>query len=1028
MEEAAAPPAVVAIGEQNIDPSLRSQAQHTASLSNVASPPERLPDGRLVPRETYHAYLLSIKRKKCLVGTCASLSISHPKRASLERLRDALLDYWYSPTGNGVAPLPSPPPHTPPPRIPASPTHGTTAATPIHGTAAATPAFALPSTGDETYDGDDELLRNQFYVDCNAAADVFAYDRGAEDGDEEDDELEDATLFSFDMDDPVDFTSYQRSMRVDAAKRFEENRRAGGRRTQKSVIRSWELFLADARADGRVPDEIVDEHSLLVFINYTADRPKRSRKGEYIPGTRVGASQIKKEFFGALRIRKVQDAADPTLATRRPAATVHVYDLVKARMNEALISARLGLIPNEDAPDIVANTFLASVTDQQLQDIGYGFLQHRELRSAINGHLAWTLQNGSGNRGDDVRALKLCELQPYQMKHPNNQQTIFVVLGLQSEEKAGIRNMQTTVNPSYRVWMAHENPLMCPLGALAMHFHQLFDHFRLAEKLDIDWLVNKTWRQVRLIWGSSPTKTYTDSNLHNLYAKAFKKADFESTIKAHLPRHLIGYMQERFGVDPFETSKLGWRHGTYQTTYAPNLPKQANLACHGYMEHEYYDPVWCKVSVPAEFLNRVCPMAESIIKATEGRRNLVGVTNFWKMIVDLRPFLFQCAAAIYQVVPTSPIFRLPALASTDVQEWMKIQYPAHLETAKSQQAEPVDLSRIQNEAQRQALEQMRVILNVIGDKVHSMGETVERRTAVLSPAKGYSNEFSTPPASTLLGSPIQLAPGTRLSGNDLDPPLTISAEARAHEDTGMYEAGDSTLRAFIAPSPKSPSQARPRTQVDLVLPSIQAFNQEGTVQLLWPPCMGQQSVTWAKVFSLIRQPKYLWQAWKPSESLNNMTIAQIWACYNSGEATRDADGNQTGAKPPLRLVEQHFQGKWRSEIEARKAWQRVREIPEWIDTAIRDEGLSDTAAIALLESMRKVEGKAQLLGSNALTSLLIKQRKAKALTAGETLAPASSVASSIVVSSASESTSGKKRRAPTIAGRKKSKKANLHAA
>lgn len=113
--------------------------------------------------------------------------------------------------------------------------------------------------------------------------------------------------------------------------------------------------------------------------------------------------------------------------------------------------------------------------------------------------------------------------------------------------------------------MAHENPLMCPLGALAMHFHQLFDHFGLAEKLDIDWQVNKTWRQVwwlryydsmmclmsntqvRLIWGSSPTKTYTDSNLHNLYAKAFKKADFESGIKAHLPRHLIGYMQERYG-------------------------------------------------------------------------------------------------------------------------------------------------------------------------------------------------------------------------------------------------------------------------------------------------------------------------------------------------------------------------------------------------------------------------------------------------------------------------------------------------
>ncbi|TFY54494.1 hypothetical protein EVJ58_g8832 [Rhodofomes roseus] len=466
-------------------------------------------------------------------------------------------------------------------------------------------------------------------------------------------------------------------------------------------------------------------------------------------------------------------------------------------------------------------------------------------------------------------------------------------------------------------------------------------------------------------------------------------------------------MQERYGVDPFETSKLGWRHGTYQTTYAPNLPKQANLACHGYMEHEYYDPVWCKVSVPAAFLKRVCPMAESIIKATEGKRNLVGVTNFWKMIVDLRQYLFQCAAAIYQVVPSSPVFRLPALASADVHEWMSVEYPARLETAKSQQAEPVDLSRIQSDVQRQALEQMRVMLSGIGDQLHAMGEKVERRTAVLSPAKGYSHESyarssqivmrasfdraseseaGSTLTSTLLGSPIRLSQHTHASDNDLDsdPPPVISAEVRAQEDTGMYEAGDNTLRAYIAPSPKSPLLARPRTQVDLVLPPVQAFNQQGSVQLLWPPCMGQQSITWVKVFSLVRQPKYLWRVWKPGKTLNSMTIAEIWSCYNTGEATLGANGEQTGMKPPLRLVEQHFQGSWRTESEARKAWQRFREIPEWIDMTIRDEGLSDAAAIARLETMRKVDGNKQLLGSNALTSLLIEQRKAKAkaLTAG----------------------------------------------
>jgi hypothetical protein len=37
-----------------------------------------------------------------------------------------------------------------------------------------------------------------------------------------------------------------------------------------------------------------------------------------------------------------------------------------------------GLVPNEDAPDIIANTFLAEVTQEQLDAIGLGFLQHRE--------------------------------------------------------------------------------------------------------------------------------------------------------------------------------------------------------------------------------------------------------------------------------------------------------------------------------------------------------------------------------------------------------------------------------------------------------------------------------------------------------------------------------------------------------------------------------------------------------------------------------------------------------------------------
>jgi hypothetical protein len=36
-----------------------------------------------------------------------------------------------------------------------------------------------------------------------------------------------------------------------------------------------------------------------------------------------------------------------------------------------------GLVPNEDAADIVANTFLQQITEDQMVQIGLGFLKHR---------------------------------------------------------------------------------------------------------------------------------------------------------------------------------------------------------------------------------------------------------------------------------------------------------------------------------------------------------------------------------------------------------------------------------------------------------------------------------------------------------------------------------------------------------------------------------------------------------------------------------------------------------------------------
>lgn len=49
------------------------------------------------------------------------------------------------------------------------------------------------------------------------------------------------------------------------------------------------VFLQHALEAGKVRDDIVDEHSLLLFIDFSANRCRRDRRGEYISGTRIGA-------------------------------------------------------------------------------------------------------------------------------------------------------------------------------------------------------------------------------------------------------------------------------------------------------------------------------------------------------------------------------------------------------------------------------------------------------------------------------------------------------------------------------------------------------------------------------------------------------------------------------------------------------------------------------------------------------------------------------------------------------------------
>ncbi|KAI1788271.1 hypothetical protein LXA43DRAFT_1097500 [Ganoderma leucocontextum] len=90
------------------------------------------------------------------------------------------------------------------------------------------------------------------------------------------------------------------------------------------------------------------------------------------------------------------------------------------------------------------------------------------VHSALKGFLPWTLCSASGNRGDDIRALKLCEIQPYVLSHPNNLTKIPAILSLQAEGKAVNPRRYLSSNVNITVTDAHGTNVSVPVGGSAL--------------------------------------------------------------------------------------------------------------------------------------------------------------------------------------------------------------------------------------------------------------------------------------------------------------------------------------------------------------------------------------------------------------------------------------------------------------------------------------------------------------------------------------------------------------------------------
>jgi hypothetical protein len=67
-------------------------------------------------------------------------------------------------------------------------------------------------------------------------------------------------------------------------------------------------------------------------------------------------------------------------------------------------------------------------------------------------------------------------------------------------------------------------------------------------------------------------------------------------------------------------------------------------------------------------------------------------------------------------------------------------FPTEYSLVCANAGNPVDLQRIQDETMRIAFEEQRVLISQLTSELRQLRMAFDRRTQVLSPAKGFSNE------------------------------------------------------------------------------------------------------------------------------------------------------------------------------------------------------------------------------------------------------------------------------------------------
>ncbi|KAF8199784.1 hypothetical protein K438DRAFT_1758867 [Mycena galopus ATCC 62051] len=848
---------------------------------------------------------MRVTRKAPLLNACARLALNPPKSANLERLCSTLAKHWFPP-----APVPPAPPHI---RRALQPTtnllpllsnitesfvvdHRTARPASIAGSQgsslilllsapprtllcsqphanAESPEIDIEPQQEHNVQGEDDeaaLLRHYNVKGANAY-ELLGYDKDGSNDEGEDEDEEGGHDKSDGGEDGPD----------------------KGENGPKNMETWWSKDPGhdDPSLECRqtIPDNKVNEHSLLLFIKFSVERAKCNHRGVDIPGTFLGANKT-------LQI------------------LLWLTDTWRHQLSSTIPSRPEWMKPSSESA----------------------------IRLAIWAHLAWTAEHASGNRGNDFRTLKLAELQPTTLKHPDKRTDIWSVLGMQGEEKAGKCGMLTVINPVYCVFITNMKPEMCPLGAFAFYFHYIYDEKNIIETMKLDYTINKSWRQIQVLHGpKSPTTPFNEQKLYNLYCRSYKHVGFKSCLNAHLPCHLLGYRQEAVGVDPLETSKLGWCL----------TRNQAILRAAGYHTDKVYNPIWCKVCVPSQFLDLVCPMAEEMQEKVAGNLHLSGAFHHWEMVIELREYLFQCGATILQLVPKSSIFRLPAFQDPDIRNWVTMEYPAQLSMLQAAVGDPLEIERVQNVILARALTSLNRTLS-----------DMRNDPPTFMPAWGFSAGVYT--RNAILDHDVPMpSPGSMILPRDNTVHSTLPSLV------------SNSLLQYTSQSPRSSSMSAgasaPRliAQVQLILPPLASFYLKGGPIGVIHPIIGIQSARWVEdVFPMIKQPDMCWDVWGPGSGLEQFPdVSARWDIYAAGARTLQPSGDGDGHEWRTSHIPQ-------VKNNLKKVCERFSEIPEWVDCELTTHCVAPEIVIAELEELHaREEGGPR--GLSWLSKELGRQRK-----------------------------------------------------